>query len=128
MTFAAVTAVRHTQAKMRTVGFLVDTHPQRERIINLLLAGVPSRKISKSVSPYIDHKAIWRYKRDKTDQELRNVITSVSSPVRDGETVVGNGTKCVTQASAAEVARMLLISRLADDYELIDKKKRQSKS
>ena len=41
---------------------MVDSHPQRKQIVQMILGGVPVRKIAASVSPPIGFNAIQKYK------------------------------------------------------------------
>jgi hypothetical protein len=71
------------------------------------------------VSPYLNDKVIWRYGRNKTAQELRNVITAVSSSVPSDGTGRDNSVASPTKATASEVVRVPLQSRLAENYEAV---------
>jgi hypothetical protein len=60
--------------------------------------------------------AVWRYRRDKTDTELRSISECTTTVAAQRST-----SPSFSPASAADVARALLISRLADRYETADR-------
>jgi hypothetical protein len=51
----------------------VDTHPQREKIIEALVAGESPQSISKWCNPPINHVSIWRYRRNRIEAKLSQV-------------------------------------------------------
>lgn len=54
--------------------FAVDTHPQREKIIQALLDNEPPKKIAKWVNPPISHVSIWRYRTRKVKPVLERAV------------------------------------------------------
>ncbi len=51
----------------------IDTHPQREKIIEALLNEESPQSISKWVNPPLSHVAIWRYRSNKIIPKLSEV-------------------------------------------------------
>lgn len=105
-------------------GFAVDSHPQRAKIIDMLLQGRSCESISSSIHPRIGHTSIWRYRRYKSDNELRNAIqimenTGMTS-VMPTTTAQPGGIVANAPASAAELARVMLTSRISSNYHKID--------
>src|SRR5689334_3558887 len=96
--------------------FIVDRHPKRTEIINAILAGTPLKRISKTISPHIDYQALWRYRRNRTDHELRNAISADNGTMTLMVTPDGSPTShavpMAIQTSAIEIARNRLLNRL----------------
>jgi hypothetical protein len=54
----------------------VETHPQRKRIIDALLAGQSVRAIAATLDPPMHYTALDRYRREKMQPALRNAAQS----------------------------------------------------
>jgi hypothetical protein len=59
----------------------VDTHPQREKIIDALMRGIGCKTIAKTVKPKISPVSIWRYQRDKLKPALARATEAGKSLV-----------------------------------------------
>lgn len=56
--------------------FVVDKHPQKKKIIQLILSGTPVRQIAEMVVPHVPHSAVQRYKTNVIKPMLANAEES----------------------------------------------------
>jgi hypothetical protein len=87
--------------------YAVDGHPERAKIIEAILAGIPVRQIAQSIGPPpISHHAIAKYRRDVVVPTLKN--SSVLSKVLHFQGV--NPVECLQDRGERELARAALVS------------------
>jgi hypothetical protein len=103
----------------------IDTHPQREKIIQALLDNEPPKKIAKWVNPPISHVSIWRYRSTRLKPVLKRAVNtakllqSANVPLSDGKPTA-EGVKAIELAKDALVDDPLL-SRVTAKYERYDR-------
>lgn len=67
-------------------GFAVDSHPQKKKIIEGILAGRPVRDIARSVVPQIAFCAVQRYKANVIKPTLARAGESEKLLAKQGDT------------------------------------------
>ena len=111
---------------------VIDSHPQRTKIIEGILAGRSVREIANSVSPRVSRDTVWRYRKTRTDLELKNVLmehqTQQESGVAMRQVRLTGGEISLMPSSAVELARNRLLNRLGEHHNVIDGRLYKSKS
>lgn len=103
----------------------VEQHPQRKKIIDMLLSGVSPMKISQKIDPPISHVTIWRYKRKNISKILSDLpaaaklinpeaLESISPQIAAETRALKSATSTVLMASPL-VARAERLNKTIDD-------------
>ncbi len=77
----------------------IEQHPEKDRIIDMLLAGESLRKISESVFPAVTPMSLHRYKRSRVTPALKNARLTAKALKRDGLSAIA------AKAQAEELAK-----------------------
>lgn len=88
----------------------LESHPQRQKIIDAIAAGIPYRDISSWTQPPVTPMALSRYKRSAVDTLIRNV-TSAKAAIANNDsdlTVVNN--EAVTRAALSVASDPFLLA------------------
>lgn len=95
------------------VGFQVENHPEKKKIIEMILAGKPVREIGRSVSPPIEFNAIQRYKSNVLKPVLANAELSSSILIRQNRplTPLSDDTQALQMTKSAILAAPILTIR-----------------
>lgn len=62
----------------------IEQHPEKDRILDMLLAGEPLRHIAQSVCPPVTAMSLHRYRRNKVTPALKNARVAAKALKRDG--------------------------------------------
>lgn len=105
----------------------VDNHPQRQQIIDRLLAGEGCRKIATSVIPPLSHTAVYNYRNCKLSPALNGAVGLAKSlqSLQHGMTPSAESQQREVMQVASQVASLAmaadpLLSRIGRRQEQID--------
>lgn len=104
-------------------GFLVENHPEKQKIIDMILAGKPVREISNAVTPSVNFMALQRYKANVLKPVLANAELSSSILIRPNKPLqaLSSDTKALQMTKSAIMAAPILTIR---DNRVAEKVKR----
>jgi hypothetical protein len=102
----------------------IESHPQRQSILEALAAGQSPQKISKWCNPPLSHVAIWRYRRNHGLPAMQRAETIVKALqkqglLKDGEEI-GNRAEAIKTVTEQVALDDPILSRIQKSYDRMD--------
>jgi hypothetical protein len=102
----------------------IDTHPQRDKILEALLNNESPQSIAKWINPPINHTSIWRYRRNRIEPKLKQAAETAKTLQQNAllaaRASVAVPDDVIRDAAYASVAADPIMSRVLAKYQRYD--------